>query len=59
VARSKWDNTDKEGRRLEKIIRLCETNIVNNSDNNDLVLAYLDRLIKATHTKIELIESIK
>ena len=60
MARSKWDNPDKEGRRLEKIIRLCETEITKNLqyDNHDMILAYIDRLIKATAQKEKLADIV-
>jgi hypothetical protein len=48
-----WTDLSADGRRLERIIKLCETKIATNSaaNNDDLTLAYIDRLIKASHQK--------
>lgn len=49
--KNSWTNLNLDGRRLERIIKLCETKIGNNLNNDDLALAYIDRLIKASHQK--------
>lgn len=47
-----WLDIDVDGRRLERIIKLCETMITKYMTNdNDLVLAYIDRLVKASSQK--------
>ena len=49
-----WTDIDVQGRRINKIVKLCETNVVNllkikdTDRDNDLILAYMDRLIKAS-----------
>ena len=51
-----WLDLDSDGRRMERIVRLCETEIAKNikDKNNDLVLAYIDRLIKASTMKLSI-----
>ena len=44
--------TIKDGRRLDRIIRQMESKIKNET-NDELKLAYIDRIIKATHEKIQ------
>ena len=57
MVKNHWSNLNSDGRRLERIIKLCETNIKKamgdnpSQTDNDLVLAYMDRLIKATNQK--------
>ena len=51
MVKNHWSNLNIDGRRLEKIIKICETNIKNTNHGDDLVLAYMDRLIKATNQK--------
>ncbi len=51
-----WLDIDVDGRRLERIIKLCETMIESqlkdkNREGDDLILAYIDRLIKAINQK--------
>ena len=59
-----WTNLNQDGRRLERIIKLCETNITKAMGNNslqtdhDLVLAYIDRLIKATTQKTHVVDLV-
>ena len=49
MVKSCWDDYDVSGRRLNQIIRLCETNITTHqkAKDHDLALAYIDRLLKA------------
>ena len=56
----RWTDLDVDGRRLERVIKFCETRLTqcDKDKNNDLVLAYLDRLIKATATKVQLTDMI-
>lgn len=58
MVKNHWSNLNSDGRRLERIIKLCETNIVNNKDTDDLVLAYMDRLIKATNQKAHIADLV-
>lgn len=53
MVRSSWTNLSSDGRRIERIIKLCETEIATAliERNHDLVLAYIDRLVKASHQK--------
>lgn len=58
-----WTNLNGDGRRLERIIRLCETEISkriesNDTDKHDIILAYIDRLIKATHQKERVVDLV-
>lgn len=59
-----WTNLNNDGRRLERIIKLCETNISNAMGDNpdqtdhDLVLAYIDRLVKATTQKSHVVDLV-
>lgn len=59
----KWDNLSSDGRRLERIIKFCETMITNEANNtnresDDLILAYIDRLIKATLAKEKIADMV-
>lgn len=53
-----WTNLNADGRRLERIIKLCETNIKNRDGDDKLVLAYIDRLIKATGQKAHIVDLV-
>jgi hypothetical protein len=58
-----WTNLNQDGRRLERIIKLCETNIKNQTtkdvaQDDDIVLAYIDRLIKATNQKTHVVDLV-
>ena len=59
-----WTNLNQDGRRLERIIKLCETNITKAMGDNpsqtdqDLVLAYIDRLVKATTQKTHVVDLV-
>ena len=56
----RWTNLNQDGLRLERIIKLCETEMVKalKDVNHDLVLAYMDRLIKATHQKERVVDLV-
>ena len=57
-----WTNLNADGRRLERIIKLCETNISTYTSkdviDHDIILAYIDRLIKATATKQKIVDLV-
>jgi len=59
-----WTNLNNDGRRLERIIKLCETNIIKAMGveplptDHDLVLAYIDRLVKATTQKTHVVDLV-
>jgi len=52
-----WTDLNKDGRRLNRIIRQLETKIKNEA-NDEMKLAYVDRLIKCTHEKTHLAEIV-
>ena len=56
MAHDTWTNLNNDGRRLERIIKLCETNI--SKADHDLVLAYIDRLVKATTQKTHVVDLV-
>ncbi len=58
MVKSAWTDLDCDGRRLERIIKFCETMIMKNDKDNDLVLAYIDRLIKATTSKVQITDML-
>ena len=49
-----WVDLDVDGRRAERIIKLCETQIVQQLEqkNYDLVLAFMDRFAKTSNYKL-------
>ena len=56
-----WLDLDGDGRRMERIIKFCESSITKevkkkSETNNDLILAYIDRLIKASNMKLSIQE---
>ena len=53
-----WSNLYQDGRRLERIIKLCETNALNDKLDTELKLAYIDRLVKTTHEKVEILKVV-
>ncbi len=53
---SAWHDIYTDGRRLEKIIKFCETMIFKKDIDEQLKLSYIDRMIKATHQKIEIVQ---
>ncbi len=50
-----WADLNKDGRRLERIIKQMDTKM---KLYPDLELAYLDRLLKCTHEKREIVEIV-
>jgi|TARA_R110000824_G_scaffold43800_6_gene127913 hypothetical protein len=64
MAQDTWTNLNNDGRRLERIIKLCETNISKamganpSQTDHDLVLAYIDRLVKATTQKAHVVDLV-
>ena len=53
-----WSDLTRDGIRLERVIKQCDTKMESYEDNPDLQLAYMDRLLKATHQKTIVIESV-
>ena len=53
-----WSDLNKDGQRLERIIKQCETKFNQYTQDDDLRLAYLDRLLKATHQKTIVVETV-
>jgi len=60
MVKSAWTDLDCDGRRYERVIKFCETRMVqcDKEGNNDLVLAYIDRLIKASVAKVQLTDML-
>ena len=54
---SSWANLNRDGRRLERIIKQMDTRQKEESEPS-LRFAYIDRLLKATHTKIAVAEMV-
>ena len=52
-----WTDLNKDGRRLNRIIRQLESKIKNES-NDEMKLAYIDRIIKCTHEKSQLAQIV-
>ena len=52
-----WTDLYKDGRRLNRIIRMLETKI-RTETNDELKLAYIDRIIKCTHEKTQLVNIV-
>ena len=52
-----WTDLNKDGRRLNRIIRQLESKIKNES-SDELQLAYIDRIIKCTHEKSQLAQTV-
>jgi hypothetical protein len=46
-----WTDLNKDGRRMDQIIRKCMTEFKKEEDMYERRLAFLDRLLKATQTK--------
>ena len=46
-----WTDLNKDGRRMDHVIRLCMTEFKRKESNTDTRLAYLDRVLKATVVK--------
>ena len=51
-----WLDLDGDGRRMERIIKFCETMVTKQigKGDDDLALAYIDRLIKASNMKLSI-----
>jgi hypothetical protein len=49
-----WTDLNKDGRRMDQIIRLCMTQIKKKENDHDIILSYMDRLFRATGTKHKL-----
>lgn len=60
MVKSAWTDLDCDGRRYERIIKFCETMVMKHDKKNDddLVLAYIDRLIKASVAKVQLTDML-
>lgn len=52
IMNTKWADLNKDGRRLERIIKQMETKM---NMYPNLELAYIDRIVKLTHEKIEVV----
>ena len=52
-----WTDLYKDGRRLNRIIRLLESKIKNET-SDEMKLAYIDRIIKCTHEKSQLAQTV-
>jgi len=53
-----WHDIYTDGRRLEKTIRFCETMIFKKNIDEQLKLSYIDRMIKATRQKVEIVDKV-
>lgn len=62
MASTSWFDLNRDGKRLERIIKQMETRMKNIDINDDeqvsLYLAYCDRLIRATATKVNIAETV-
>ena len=62
MMKSNWTDLDCDGRRMNRVIKMCETSINNLSKkdelDHDLIMAYMDRLIKASHHKSQLTDMV-
>ena len=52
-----WSDLNRDGRRLEALIKMCNSHVHSELDHARK-LGYLDRLIKLTHQKTEIVEII-
>ena len=52
-----WADINKDGRRLERVIKMMETKAIE-AEDKDMQLAYVDRLIKATTAKVHIAEIV-
>ena len=60
-----WTNLNADGRRLERIIKLCETMIKKYLEvkegekiDHDIILAYIDRFIKTEAQKVKVVDLV-
>lgn len=51
TVKQNWTDLNKDGRRMEKVIKKCITEFSRKENTVDIRLAFLDRAIKATTTK--------
>jgi hypothetical protein len=60
MVKSSWNDIDAQGRKMAKIVRLCESFVdrelkkSESERNHDLILAYMDRLIKSSAHQAQL-----
>ena len=52
-----WYDINRDGRRLDRIIKMMYTKAMAETDIT-IQLAYIDRLIKATNTKVNIAETV-
>ena len=52
-----WSDLNKDGRRLESLLKEMNTKFWK-ADNDLMQLAYVDRIIKATHEKVAIANSV-
>ena len=52
-----WTDLNKDGRRLNRIIRQLESKIKHEA-SDEMKLAYIDRIIKCTHEKFQLAQTV-
>jgi len=52
-----WYDINRDGRRLDRIIKMVYTKAMNEQDHT-MQMAYIDRLIKATNTKVNIAETV-
>ena len=63
MVKSSWNDIDTQGRKMAKIVRLCESFVdkelkkPDNEKNHDLVLAYMSTLIKSAAHQTRLTET--
>ena len=60
-----WTNLNADGRRLERIIKLCETMIKKHLEveegqkiDHDIILAYIDRFNKTEAQKVKVVDLV-
>lgn len=58
MVKTVWMDIDQQGRRAQRIVKLCETMIDKENKkkepDHDLILAYIDRLVKTSHHQSQL-----
>ena len=57
-----WTDLDVQGRRMNKTVKLCETMIANllkeEDKDHDLIMAYIDRMVKTSHHQSQLTDMV-
>jgi hypothetical protein len=53
-----WTDLNKDGKRMDRVIRACMTQFTKKENPHELKMVYLDRLLKATATKQKLAETV-